>query len=340
VESSTADRILEMLREAKRPVRGPEIAGRLGISRAAVWKHVHRLIAAGYTIARTRTPGDGRGYRLEAAPDRLLPAEVYARLSTARFGRTIHHFESTDSTQRHAMELARRGAAEGEVVIAEAQTGGRGRLGRSFFSPPWVSLYASIILRPRIPPSRAPQITLVAGLAVAEAVEAHAGARPGIKWPNDVWLGDRKVSGILTEMEAEADRVLFVVSGIGVNLNVPKTGFPPELRTTATSILAATGRRVDRRQFAADLLASFERLYDEFVTRGFAALRERWEARSLLTGRQVTVEGSGERATGRVIGIADDGSLRVRTAAGEVSRVVSGDVTLIRKARTGRRSDG
>src|SRR5258706_1857638 len=181
---STAARILEILRTVGEPVSGPEIARRLGISRAAVWKHVEALTAQGYRVARDNTAG----YRLEAVSTRLLPAEISRRLTTERIGRTVHHFESIDSTNRHAMQLARDGAREGEVVVAEMQSAGRGRLGRSFFSPAGVSFYGSIILPPPIAPARAPQITLVARLAVAEAIEQHTRMRPGLKWPNDVHL--------------------------------------------------------------------------------------------------------------------------------------------------------
>ncbi len=318
------DRILEWLRRSPGGLTGPELAERLKISRAAVWKHVHELIAEGYRIAHERPAG----YRLEAPPDRLLPAEIAARLTAARIGRTVHHFDSIDSTNLHAMQLARLGAHEGEVVIAESQTRGRGRLGRSFFSPKGLSLYCSIVLRPAIPPARAPQITLVAGLAVAETIEKHSEMRPGLKWPNDVRLGDRKVSGILTEMEAEADRVLHVVCGPGVNLNAPAGAFPEELRGIATSVFASSGKRVDRIGFAVDLFASFERLYDEFLAHGLSRLRARWDAYSILNGKWVRVEGIGETLEGEVRGIDDDGALCLVTAGGEVMRAVAGDVTI------------
>lgn len=321
---TTAERILDLLRDNGGSLTGPEIARRLGISRAAVWKHVERLVAEGYRIERPK-PG---GYRLEEVPDRLLPAEIRRHLDAWRIGRVVHHYDTIDSTSLRAMELARAGAAEGEVVVAEGQSGGRGRLGRSFFSPSGVSLYTSIILRPPLPPLRAPVVTLVAGLAVAEAVERHAGLRPGLKWPNDVHLGEKKACGILTEMESEADRILHVVCGIGVNLNVPEEAFPGELRPVATSILAATGRRIDRPAFAADLFTSFERHYDAFLREGFGPLRERWEALSVLRDRSVVVSGAGERLEGIVAGLDDDGCLRVRTAGGEITRVMAGDVTL------------
>jgi BirA family biotin operon repressor/biotin-[acetyl-CoA-carboxylase] ligase len=271
-------------------------------------------------------PGDDSA--IPRATARLLPAEIAARLETRRIGRVVHHFDSIDSTNRHAMELARRGAAEGEVVIGEAQTAGRGRLGRSFFSPAGTSFYGSIILRPGIVPGRAPQITLVAGIAVAEAVEKHSGLRPGLKWPNDVRLGVLKVAGILTEMESEGDRVLHVVCGAGVNLNVPEQVFPDDLRGVATSILASAGRSVDRPAFAADLFASFERAYDEFLARGLGRLRARWDEYSVLTGQWVTVEGGREPLEGEVLGIDEEGGLRLRARGGREVRAIAGDVTL------------
>lgn len=327
---STADRVLEILRTAGGPVSGPAIAAEVGISRAAVWKHVQALAERGYRIASE----NAAGYRFEAPSPRLLPAEILRQLTTKRIGRVVHHFDEIDSTNRHAMEIARRGAVEGEVVVAEAQRAGRGRLGRSFFSPAGVSFYGSIILRPNIPPARAPQITLLAGLAVAESVERHAGMRPGLKWPNDVRLGDLKIAGILTEMESEADRVLHVVCGPGVNLNVPPAAFPSELRAVATSILAATGRYVDRAAFAADLFASFERLYDEFLEHGLRHLGERWNSYSILTGEWVRVEGPGEVAEGRVLGIDENGALRLEKGRGEVVRAIAGDVTISRRSGT------
>jgi BirA family biotin operon repressor/biotin-[acetyl-CoA-carboxylase] ligase len=262
------------------------------------------------------------------APRRLLPAEIAALLGTRRIGRVVHHFDSIDSTNRHAMELARVGAAEGEVVMSEAQTAGRGRLGRSFFSPAGLSFYGSIILRPSIPPTQAPQITLVAGLAVAEVVEKHGGMRPGLKWPNDVRLGSLKVAGILTEMESEADRLLHVVCGPGVNLNVPAEEFPADLRAIATSVLAATGRVVDRAAFAADLFGCFERVYDEFLARGLSGLRARWDEYSILTGQWVIVEGAKDVVEGEVLGIDENGALRVQAPGRRESRVIAGDVTL------------
>jgi biotin operon repressor BirA-like protein len=215
----THDRILAWLRDAGGPLSGEELARRLGCTRAAVWKHVAGLRRQGYTIAARRAAG----YALAGAPDRLGPAELAPHL-TGRW-RRIEWRAEVDSTQRLARDLARAGAPEGTAVVAERQTAGHGRLGRQWHSPAGVNLYCSVILRPRLAPAAVPRLALVAGVAVAVAVEETAGRRPAIKWPNDVLLDGRKVAGVLTEMDAEVERVAHVIAGIGVNLNAPARAF-------------------------------------------------------------------------------------------------------------------
>ncbi len=322
----TADRILTVLRR-EAVVSGEALSESLGISRAAVWKHVESLRAAGYRIESRRA----RGYALTASPDRLIPAEIACHLATERFGRTLECFDTIDSTNVHAARRAREGVAEGTLVLAERQTAGRGRLGRSWVSPARVNLYASFVLRPRLAPADAPQLALAAAVAVARALTPLVADRPGrvaIKWPNDCLLDGKKVAGILTEMDAEVDRVRSVVLGIGVNLNAPARAFPPELRATATSVLLATGARVDRPRFAAALCATLEAVYDRVVREGFAAIAPEWESYSCLTGREVTVDGSGRRSTGIVRGIDPGGRLMLATADGE-ERIMAGDVSIV-----------
>jgi BirA family biotin operon repressor/biotin-[acetyl-CoA-carboxylase] ligase len=245
-----------------------------------------------------------------------------------RFGQIIHYFDSLDSTNTHARRLALEGAAEGTVVIAETQTKGRGRLGRTWVSPPFRNLYLSLIVRPPVATAEAPQLVLVAGLAVAETVrEWTAGA--AIKWPNDVLIDGRKVAGILTEMEADGDRVRFVIIGIGVNLNSAATDFPPELHDKAVGLCTAMGAPIDRVAFADRLLSRLEERYELFVHQGFAAVRPLWEGLSCLTGKPVEVDDGYRRYAGVAVGIADDGSLRLRDAAGSEIRVVVGDVTIV-----------
>ena len=170
----------------------------------------------------------------------------------------MHHFETLDSTNDLAKELAAQGAPEGTVVVAETQTGGRGRLGREWNSPPGVGLYVSLVLRPMLPPMELPQITLTTAVAVVRAVRRVTGVAPGIKWPNDLLLNGKKLGGILTEMETESDRIRHVVVGLGLNVNNP--AFPPELAATATSLALATGRAFSRVQLLQAWLEEFEEL--------------------------------------------------------------------------------
>ena len=313
-------RILGRLRGAKAPVSGEALAELLGCSRAAVWKRIAALREQGYRIEARHAAG----YVLAGTPDRLGPSELAPHL---RGGwRDVRWLARVDSTQRVARELARSGAAEGTAVVAEEQTAGRGRLGRSWHSPPGDNLYCSIVLRPPRAPAEVPQIALVVGLAVAAAVEETAGRRPAIKWPNDVLLDGKKVSGILTEMESEMDRVHHVIAGIGVNLNTRR--FPRELRAKASSLLLLTGRPVERAVFTARLLAALEARYGRYLSVGFASVRTEWESYSCLTGTEVRVQGPGGEVAGRVLGLDDDGALRLRGADGRVTRIVAGEVTL------------
>jgi BirA family biotin operon repressor/biotin-[acetyl-CoA-carboxylase] ligase len=228
-----------------------------------------------------------------------------------------------------ARDLARSGATEGTTVIAERQTAGRGRLGRAWHSPSGLNLYCSIVLRPPLAPTAVAQIGLVAGVAVADAIAQESGLRPALKWPNDVLLDGRKVAGILTEMESEVERVHHVIPGIGVNLNAPASAFPPELRTKASSLRLATGRRIDRAAFTGRLLAALEARYGHFLAVGFArSVRAEWESFSALTGTWVSVAGPGGEVAGRVLGLDDDGALRLEQDAGRVARVVAGEVTV------------
>jgi BirA family biotin operon repressor/biotin-[acetyl-CoA-carboxylase] ligase len=321
------------LRSATSGLSGAEIGRRIGVSRAAVWKHVAHLRARGYRIEGTPS----RGYRLLETPDRLGPVELGRVLTSKVLGRVVHYQETVDSTNRIARDLARAGAPHGAVIIADSQTAGRGRLGRSWFSPPGANLYLSVVLRPEVPPARAPQLALVAATAVAKTVEVVGGVRPEIKWPNDVLLEGRKVAGILAELDSEADRVTVVIVGIGVNLNVSERDLEVALHCPATAVAAATGASVDRAAFAARLLIELEERYCRYVAHGFGGLREEWESYSCLTGRRVTVAGPEGQQCGRVLGVDADGALRLRGSRGTTVRVLAGDVTVSGGWRRGHR---
>ena len=331
--SEGAAHVLESLREAGGAAcSGGALAERIGVSRAQVWKHVEGLRRRGYEIEGT----PGGGYRLVAVPDRLYPEEVQAGLATRWLARRIEWLDVTDSTNRVAQELARAGAAHGTTVIAEGQTAGRGRLGRSFFSPPYLNLYTSIVLRPAISLVDAPTAILAAGVAVAETVAAEVGD-PGaveLKWPNDVLVGGLKASGILMELVAEATQVGFLVLGIGVNLNVPRETFPAEFAASATSLRSHLGRPVARADFARRLFGTLEPVLDLHADRGFAALRPRFDRFYRMAGRRITVsEPGGAGFPGTALEPDADGALRVQRDDGSVVRVLAGDVTLAPRAQ-------
>jgi len=326
---SPAAALVELLRKAATSLSGTDMGRRMGISRAAVWKHVSRLRRDGYRIEGTPS----QGYRLMETPDVLTPAELGGQLTSKLLGRVLHYENEVDSTNRLARELAQAGAAEGTVVIADAQTAGRGRLGRSWFSPRGLNLYLSVVLRPAIPPARAPQLALVAASAVVASVREVAGVRVAIKWPNDILFRGRKVAGILTEMSSEADQVSFAIVGIGVNVNVSARVLDRELSGIATSLAAAAGRPINRAAFTVRLLAELEQRYCRYLQEGFGPLREEWESHSCLTGHEVTVEGPGGRRRGRVVGIDEEGALCLRGPGGKALLVLAGDVTLSKTRR-------
>jgi len=318
---SPSEQILGWLRAATSPMSGEVLAERLGISRAAVFKHVEALRARGYTIASEHA----QGYVLGATPDRLDAIELGPHL-TGTWRRIEWHAE-IDSTQRRARELGQDGADEGTVVVAEAQTAGRGRLGRTWHSPPGRNLYCSILLRPALVPAMVPQLALAVGLGVAQAIET-LGLQPRLKWPNDVLLDGRKAVGILTELEAELERVRLVIVGIGVNVNLGPADLPQYLRETATSLKIAAGRPIDRVPFTAALLAAVERTYGRFLRDGFAGLKADWDARDALRGRHVTRDVAGTIVAGIADGVDDDGALRLVADGGGVQRVLAGEVTI------------
>jgi BirA family biotin operon repressor/biotin-[acetyl-CoA-carboxylase] ligase len=317
--------VLAFLAEAGEEfVSGEAISDKLGLTRAAVWKHVEALRSQGYRIDAV----PARGYRLAGVPDRLTPLEIRPLLNTHDLGQVLHWYEEVGSTSDRAKELAEEGAEGGEVVIAEAQTAGRGRRGRVWSSPPRRNLYFSVVLRPDLPPARAPELTLVASLALCDALR-QAGVAAGIKWPNDVLASGRKIAGVLTELAAEPDRVHWVVVGAGVNVNARPEDFPEELRDQATSVLIERGQAAPRALLAAACFTALEDWLDRHAEEGFAPIREAWRARSVTLGREVVVHEGGRELTGVAEDIDDAGALLVRTRAG-VERILAGDVTLVR----------
>ncbi len=245
------------------------------------------------------------------------------------FGRPVFHYPSVDTTMRVAATRAREGCPEGTVVTADEQTAGRGRLGRRWESEPGQGLYLSLVLRPACRPDQAPLLTLVAGLAVKEAIEHAAGVRCDIRWPNDILIGKRKCCGILVEMEAAGGQVSHVVVGIGINVN--QLEFPPALDGTATSLRIETGRRWTMDSVMRSVLESTASVYDIFRTAGAEPIIKAFErASTYACGRRVVIEGLPPRAAGPArgvtAGLSPSGHLLLRSEDGTVAPVLAGSV--------------
>lgn len=321
-----AGTILRLFREQDGFVSGEKISRSLNVTRTAVWKHISALRDAGYVIEATPS----RGYRLVASPDILNIEELASQLHTSSIGRRLVCLSETVTTNADSFRLAEDGAVEGTVVIADAQSSGKGRLGRAWTSPPGVNLYCSVVLRPSIKPYEAPQLTFLSAVAVARAIELITNLKPEIKWPNDVLIQGKKVAGLLNEMSAETDAINFVILGVGVNLNMTFGQFPSDLRHPATSLLLETGQPVGRVRFTATLLNELDRLYTDFRSHGFALVREEWQQRCSANGRHVVVTDCGvEVVSGKYFGIDGDGALLVRRSNDKIERILSGDVRVL-----------
>lgn len=302
-------------------ISGARLAREIGVTRHAVWSWVEKLRTLG-----VRVKGQaGTGYRIERAPDVLVPGLLKPRLRGTIFQNNLYHFFKTASTNDVALELGHKGAPEGAVVIAEQQTAGRGRLGRSWLSEQAKGIYVSVLLRPKMAPASAAMLTLVAGLAAREAVAAQTGLEPDIRWPNDLMLDGRKFAGILTEMYAEPDRIDFVVVGIGINVNQER--FPEEVARLATSLRNATGRAQSRLELLVRLLLELLRYYNRFVAEGPGAIVAQFErVSSYARGKHVQIHTAAETFEGTTEGLEPNGLLRVRRNGGRVETIVSGDV--------------
>jgi len=318
--------ILNALRSAgSGAVSGAELSHHLGISRAAVWARIEDLRALGYEIEAS----PHQGYRLVNVPDALHADDLLSRLGrTHVVGRDIRVFEETTSTNDVIEKLARDGVAEGVVVFAESQTRGRGRLGRKWMSPARKGLWFSVLLRPRLRPQETTQLTVASATALRRAIAAQAGVNAGIKWPNDVLVGGKKVAGILTELSAELDQVKYVIVGIGVDVNLNASDFPADLRKSATSLKVEAGKPIVRAELAVAILRELDADYRRITADAFAAVADEWAAHCGTLGEQVVIRTGARQLRGRAEALGDDGALLLRTEHGHLERIVGGDLTL------------
>lgn len=250
-------------------------------------------------------------------------------LTTTCFGRTLYVLPQTSSTNDELKTLAARNTPEGSVVIADHQTEGRGRLGRSFASPPGVGIYLSLLLYPTIEPSRLPQLTLLAAVAVAETLVETSDLAIRLKWPNDVEIGGQKVSGILTEVIMQHVTSPTVIIGIGINVNNELEDFPPQLQNRATSLAIIAGRQFSRIHIIAKLLDHLENLYTSWQRTGVAPILERWLHHGPIVGRKVRFTDANKARTGVITGLDENGALLVDTGTHTPQRIYSGEVIFL-----------
>jgi BirA family transcriptional regulator, biotin operon repressor / biotin---[acetyl-CoA-carboxylase] ligase len=303
-------------------VSGARIAREIGVSRSTVWRWVNRLRELGVRVKGQQHTG----YFLEKVPDILTPNMLRQRLKGSLFGKHIYHFFKVDSTNRVALELGHAGEPEGVVVLAEEQTAGRGRAGRSWHSERATGIYVTMLLRPPLKPVQAPLLTMMAGLSAHAAIQAQTGAIVDLKWPNDLLIGGKKVGGILTEMHAEPSQVRFVIVGVGINVNQEK--FPADLASIATSLRAETGRPQSRLELLVRLLREFESGYNRFLADGTAGVIGQFAATSSFAqGKRVKVTNGKESFAGVTAGLSPEGLLLIRRDGGQVTTVIAGDVT-------------
>jgi BirA family biotin operon repressor/biotin-[acetyl-CoA-carboxylase] ligase len=332
------EKILDYLNKKHDYLSGDQISKHLGISRQGLWKHIQELKDLGYEIVAV----PHLGYRLEACPDRLFPFEVARNLNTKfigtstmlsadgehsrAIGKKINYFDYLSSTMDLAMQLGINAAANGTLVLAESQIKGRGRLGRDWFSPKYKGIYLSLILRPKILPAACPILTLMSAVSVCEAVKAIIDLDVQIKWPNDVLIHDKKVAGILTEMNAEVDKVNFVVIGIGLNVNNDKKS----LITQATSLKQEYGQEISRVVILQELLRRLENNYFLLEEKGAQEIINKWRNFTLTLGTRVKVDYQNKHIEGQAVDIDMDGALLIRKDSGFIQKVSSGDVTACR----------
>ena len=318
--------IVEILKNAGSDfISGESIAGELKISRTAVWKHIRKLRESGYEIlSRER-----RGYKLKDAPDLLLPSEIQIGLNTEIIGKEMDYHPSVDSTNRVAKALAYHGAADGTIVVAEEQTGGKGRLERNFYSPRGKGIWFSVIMRPKLLPKDAPKCTLMAAVAVVEAMKRF-NLKAGIKWPNDIMFYGRKLVGILTEMTGEIGKISYIVIGVGINVNISRDEFPEELRDIVASLSEISGGEISRVKFFRAVLEEFDKLYRKIRTADFDEIFTLWKKYNITLGKNVRVisaiDGL-ESFSGKAVDLNEEGALVVETEQG-LRAVYSGDVSI------------
>ncbi|MGE7933344.1 biotin--[acetyl-CoA-carboxylase] ligase [Viridibacillus arvi] len=325
MKATLKNEIIKRLVEANgEPISGQQLADEFGISRTAIWKHMKQLQEKGYAFETVKK----RGYVLTATPDTVDDANISMALETENFGSRIIYEQSMTSTQAIAHNKAQEGAAEGTVVICEEQTAGRGRMMREWKSMKGKGIWMSVILRPEIAPYEAPQFTLVAAVALTKAIADITGVQPEIKWPNDLLIEGKKCTGILTELQADPDRVNAIIMGMGINVNHQPNDFEEEIKDIATSLKIASGKHIDRATLVAKILYYLEIYSAQYVKEGFEPIKSQWESYSCTIGNRIRATTLQEVFIGKAIGITNDGVLQLQLDDGTIKGIYSADISL------------
>ncbi|MDP9728158.1 biotin--[acetyl-CoA-carboxylase] ligase [Alicyclobacillus tolerans] len=306
------------------PLSGEQLSREIGISRTAIWKHMEYLTEIGFQF----DAAPRRGYTLKEIPDcPLQPVVVRYLKNSTTLGRQVTHRSRVHSTNTIASELLSQGAPHGTAVTADEQSGGRGRRGRSWISP-FGGLWMSLLLTRPLPLHRAGEITLLAGVATARALEHTFGLPARIKWPNDILLHQKKICGILAEIRADGENVHSVILGIGMNVNLTENDILPELRNKASSLQMETGQRFSRAEVMGAILNEFNPMYTELVENGggFAKVQEEWLSLCAHLGDWIEVQLGTERKRGLCLSIDRNGVLLMKMDNGQEIRVPSGEI--------------
>lgn len=327
MSTSIRNQLIQALSNAEGEfLSGQALAEIIGCSRTAIWKHIEQLRKDGFVLDAVRS----KGYRIISTPNKMTKSDILFGLETEQFGRNIYYFDSVNSTQKVAHEVTNEGAPEGTIVIADEQTQGKGRLAREWHSLKQKGVWMSLIVKPNLPPQQAPQFTLITAVAAARAIESVTGLSPEIKWPNDILLNGKKVIGILTELQAEADKITALIIGIGMNVNHSDEDFPEEIKEIATSLALEKGDEVSRVKLIQTFLKTFEKYYHLYLEKGFAPLKVLWESYAISIGKTITATTVAEKITGKAIGITDQGVLKVEDDQGKVHYIYSADIHINR----------
>lgn len=320
---STRSKLIRLLADAKESyISGQQLSEQLHISRTAIWKHMKELEKDGYVIeAKPKT-----GYRIKEFSGNVSSNTITWGLNTLWIGKEIIHKPTVTSTQVVAHQAARDNSPHGTVVIADEQSSGRGRMERVWHSKKGKGVWMSIILRPNIPPYMAPQLTLMTATAIAEVLDQYDGIQPKIKWPNDILIQNKKVAGILTEMQAEQDRIQYVVVGIGLNVNQDNAEIPDAIHYRATSLKMETEKEWPIIELVQKILEGLEKEYESFLKKGFRDVKSKWENYGFRIGEMISLHSGTEKKEAVFLGIAEDGALLIESSKGEAEKIYSAEI--------------